>query len=68
MLPFGIQSTQIHLNYMNEEKFNKFQHFIKKNVRNIITFDSAIEKVNNNLFSKCSRITLEKSLKLLRMV
>ena len=68
MLPFGIQSTQVHLNYMSEKKFNKFEYFIEKNKKNIITFDTAIEKVNNNLFSKCSRITLEKSLKLLRLV
>ena len=68
MLPFGIQSTQVHLNYMNEEKFDKFVYFIEKNIKNIITFDSAIEKVNNNVFSKCLRITLEKSLKLLRLV
>jgi hypothetical protein len=68
MLPFGIQSTQVHLNYMSEKKFNKFEYFIEKNKKSIITFDAAIEKVNNNLFSKCSRITLEKSLKLLRLV
>ena len=68
MLPFGIQSTQVHLNYMNEEKFNKFENFIEKNINNIITFDDVIKKVNNNLFSKFSRIALEKSLKLLRLV
>jgi hypothetical protein len=53
---------------MNEEKFNKFENFIEKNINNIITFDDVIKKVNNNLFSKFSRIALEKSLKLLRLV
>ena len=34
MLPFGIQSTQVHLNYMNENNFIKFQKFILKNKKN----------------------------------
>ena len=30
-LPFGIQATQIHLNYWTQEDFNNFEKFIKKN-------------------------------------
>ena len=67
MLPFGIQSTQVHLNYMNEEKFNKFQHFVEKNIKNIITFDSAIEKVNNNLLSKFINFITKIAIKSMRL-
>ena len=66
MLPFGIQSTQVHLNYMNEENFEKFEIFINKNHKYIINFDLALKKVTNNLFSNLTKFTLEKSLKILR--
>ena len=29
-LPFGLQTTQIHLNYMSEKDFNSFSKLIKK--------------------------------------
>ena len=66
MLPFGIQSTQIHINYMDENKFSKFENFVKTNHKKVITFDEALDKINNNVFSKVSRFTLEKLLKLAR--
>ncbi len=66
ILPFGIQSTQVHLNYMNDESFWNFVSFIKKNSSKIINFDKVIEKIDNNILSKLSRITIEKSLKLIR--
>ncbi len=48
-LPFGIQATQIHLNYWKENNFNNFVMFVKKNKNNFITYDEAIKKVNNNI-------------------
>ncbi len=66
MLPFGIQSTQIHLNYMDDQKFDKFINFINKYHNKIISYDAAIEKINNNIFSRFSRFSIEKSLKLIR--
>jgi len=48
-LPFGIQATQIHLNYWKENDFNNFAMFVKKNKNNFITYDEAIKKVNNNI-------------------
>ena len=66
MLPIGIQSTQVHLNYMNDENFLNFVSFIKKNSKKIINFDKVIEKIDNNILSKLSRTTIEKSLKLIR--
>jgi len=43
-----------------------FVSFIKKNSSKIINFDEAIEKIDNDILSKLSRITIEKSLKLIR--
>ena len=51
-LPFGIQATQIHLNYWRQNDFNNFERFIEKNSNKIITYDQALEKINNNLFYK----------------
>ena len=67
MLPFGIQTTQVHLNYMSNENFLNFVYFIKKNSSKIINFDKAIENIDNNILSKLSRVTIEKSLKLIRL-
>ena len=51
-LPFGIQSTQIHLNYWNQKDFKIFEKFIIKNSNKIITYDQAIKKINNDSFHK----------------
>ena len=42
-LPFGLQTTQIHLNYWTENEFNKFSKLIYKNKERIITYDDAIK-------------------------
>jgi predicted deacetylase len=65
-LPFGIQSTQVHLNYWNEEDFLRFEKFIIKNNSKIISFDDAIKKVNVNKFYLTINWIIEKSLKLIR--
>tara|TARA_Y100001970_G_C14248961_1_gene870359 strand:- start:63 stop:830 length:768 start_codon:yes stop_codon:yes gene_type:complete len=66
LLPFGIQTTQIHINYLNELKFKKLKEFLITNNKKIISFDEAIQAVNNNFVSRFSRIIFEKSLKLIR--
>lgn len=66
MLPFGIQSTQVHLNYWNEKDFLKFENFIIKNRSKIISFEHALKKINNNTFYKSLNWTVEKTLKLIR--
>lgn len=55
-LPFGIQSTQIHLNYWKQNDFDNFENFIKKNQNNLITYEQAIKKVNNNIQYKIVNI------------
>ena len=66
MLPFGIQSTQVHLNYMNENNFTKFKSFIIKNEKKIINFDEALNASNNGVFSNLTRFVCEKILKIIR--
>ena len=50
MLPYGIQSTQIHINYWSEDDFENFKRFIEKNHKKIINLDYALS-INNNNFS-----------------
>ena len=50
MLPFGIQTLQIHLNYWEQKDFDNFEKFIKKHSNKIITYDQAIAKTNNSFF------------------
>ena len=68
LLPFGIQSTQIHLNYWKQEDFDNFEKFIKKNSNKIITYDQALEKVNNNFFYKFINILSKKILRFKRII
>ena len=67
-LPFGIQSTQIHLNYWKDKDFIKFENFIKKKAKKIITYDQALEKVNNGLSYSIIKNLLVKILKLKRLI
>ena len=67
-LPFGIQSTQIHLNYWKQDDFDNFEKFIIRNSNKIITYDQALETINNNLFYKFINSLFEKMLKLIRKI
>ena len=68
LLPFGIQSTQIHLNYWKQKDFDNFEKFIKLNSKKIITYDQAISKLNNNFLSKVSRTITKKILQIKRLI
>ena len=68
ILPFGIQTTQIHLNYWNQKDFDIFEKFIIKNSNKIITYDQALEKINNNLFYKIINILIKKTLLIKRIM
>ena len=67
-LPFGIQTTQIHLNYWKSEDFNNFEKFIEKNSNKIITYDQALNKINNNFFYKFINKSLSIILKFKRII
>lgn len=65
-LPFGIQCTQIHLNYWSKSDFKKFENFINKNYKKIISFDESINKINNSLFSNFLRFFIKNILLIIR--
>jgi len=68
ILPFGIQSTQIHLNYWDENDFNNFKNFISKNSNKIINFDQCIKKINNNYFNKLINFSTKTAIKSIRLL
>jgi predicted deacetylase len=67
-LPFGIQATQIQLNYWTQKDFDNIEKFIVKNSNKIITYDQALKKINNNLFYKLVGNLLSKALKFKRKI
>ena len=67
-LPFGIQTTQIHLNYWKQKDFDDFERFIINNSNKIITYEQALKKINNNLFYKLVNIFAKKILQIKRSI
>ena len=67
-LPFGIQTLQIHLNYWEQKDFDNFEKFISNNLNKIITYDQALEKINNNLFYKFTNTLIKIVLKIKRII
>mgnify|MGYP001204177257 CR=1 FL=1 len=68
ILPFGIQSTQIHINYWADKDFINFKKFIEKNHNKVIKADLAFSKISNNYINKIVNVTLKKLLKLKRFI
>ena len=68
MLPFGIQSTQIHLNYWKEDDYKGFEKFVLRNNNKIINFEKCIEKVNNNFLSKFINLSTKITIRSLRLL
>ena len=66
-LPFGIQSTQLHINYWQNKDFNKFENFVKTYHKKIINLDYIINISNPNSIQKITNYMVEKILKTLRM-
>jgi hypothetical protein len=67
VLPFGIQTVQIHLNYFKKNDFDNLKKFIESNSEKIITYNHAISKLSNNFLSKMSRVITKKILQLKRL-
>ncbi len=67
VLPFGIQSTQIHLNEWKLDDFFKFETFIEKNAKKIICYEEAIQKVNNEFTSSFLNLVVKKFVKTKRI-
>ena len=68
LLPFGIQSTQIHINYWIDKDFTSFKKFIEKNYKKVINADFAFSKISNSYLHKIINSTSKKLLKLKRLV
>ena len=51
-LPFGLQTTQIHLNYWTENEFNKFSELIYKYKKQIISYDDALKMLSEKSSDK----------------
>ena len=56
--PFGIQTTQIHLNTWTKDDYDEFEKFIIKNHEKVITYDFALSKLNDKFYNRLlTRIT-----------
>ena len=51
-LPFGLQTTQIHLNKLNKKDFQNFKAFVEKKYKNIVTYDEALNLLSNKIIDK----------------
>ena len=67
-LPYGIQTTQIHLNYWDDKDYKKFEVFVEKNSEQIISYDQALSKTNNAIYSKILNSIVKNILKTKRIL
>ena len=51
-LPFGLQTTQIHLNKLNKKDFQNFKTFVEKKYKNIITYNEALSLLSDKIIDK----------------
>ena len=63
-LPFGIQSTQLHINYWDNKDFERFENFIIKHHNKIVNLDYIINIADPNPIQNIINFIVEKLLKL----
>ena len=66
-LPFGIQSTQMHINEWNDEAYKNFEIFVKKNYSKTLNLNNIIEVTNPNSLQNLTNYLVEKTLKTVRL-
>ena len=66
-LPFGIQSTQMHINEWNYNHLKNFNSFIEKNYKKIVDLNYIISLSNPNVIQKFTNFCVEKTLKTIRI-
>ncbi len=66
-LPFGIQSTQLHINYWSNKDFEKFENFIKRHHKKIVNLNYIISIASPNSIQTITNYIVEKTLKFARM-
>ena len=67
-LPFGLQTTQVHLNYWTEKEFVKFSNLIRKNNKKIISYDEALQCISHKFSDKIISKIIKKILTLKRKI
>tara|TARA_B100000886_G_scaffold339074_1_gene303473 strand:- start:1959 stop:2477 length:519 start_codon:yes stop_codon:yes gene_type:complete len=67
-LPFGLQTTQVHLNYWTEKEFNQFSNLIRKNNKKIISYDEALQCISYKASDKIINKIIKKILILKRKI
>ena len=68
VLPFGIQTLQIHTNYFNNLDLKKFINFLILNKHKIINYSDALLKINNNKIYKILRNMSKQILNFKRLI
>ena len=66
-LPFGIQSTQMHINEWNDETYKNFEVFVEKNYSKILSLSNIIDIANPNSLQNLTNYLVEKTLKTVRL-
>ena len=66
-LPFGIQSTKMHINNWNNKNYSNCEKFIKKNYKKIVNLDHVINVANPNFLQNLTNYFVEKTLKTARL-
>ena len=66
-MPFGIQSTQIHLNNWENNNFINFEKLIDKHLSKIVNLDYILKLDRPNLFKDTINLLVETSLKTARV-
>ena len=67
ILPFGIQSTQMHINYWTDKNFEEFKILIDNENKKIVSLDYIIDITNPNAVQSISNYFVEKTLKTIRV-
>ncbi len=52
IIPLSLQTTQIHLNTISEDEFERFKNLIISNHKNIINYEDTLKLLSNNIFHK----------------